>query len=85
MERHMSDGLSGTAAASFTSRPILPLFTRYRNHRWASLAGVHRVRIASVVCSAAGTGDIMNEDSRRAFLSRLLAGAGAVVALGPLA
>jgi gluconate 2-dehydrogenase gamma chain len=29
-------------------------------------------------------GDVMNEDSRRAFLSRLLAGAGAVVAFGPL-
>jgi gluconate 2-dehydrogenase gamma chain len=30
------------------------------------------------------TGDAMNDDSRRAFLSRLLAGAGAVVAFGPL-
>jgi hypothetical protein len=30
------------------------------------------------------TSDVMNEDSRRAFLSRLLAGAGAVVAFGPL-
>jgi gluconate 2-dehydrogenase gamma chain len=29
-------------------------------------------------------GDVMNEDSRRAFLSRLLAGAGAVVAFAPL-
>jgi gluconate 2-dehydrogenase gamma chain len=33
---------------------------------------------------AEATGDVMNEDSRRAFLSRLLAGAGAVVAFGPL-
>ena len=33
---------------------------------------------------AEATGDVMNEDSRRAFLSRLLAGTGAVMALGAL-
>ncbi len=42
------------------------------------------ISIESVVCSGGVRGEGMNEDSRRAFLSRLLAGTGAVVAFGAL-
>jgi gluconate 2-dehydrogenase gamma chain len=42
------------------------------------------ISIESVVCSGGVRGEGMNQDSRRAFLSRLLAGTGAVVAFGAL-
>ena len=42
------------------------------------------ISIESVVCSGGVRGEGMNEDSRRAFLSRLLAVTGAVVAFGAL-
>jgi gluconate 2-dehydrogenase gamma chain len=46
----------------------------------ALLDSVHLVRMESVVCSRGAWGEGMNDDSRRAFLSRLLVGTGAVVA-----
>ncbi|MEA3007032.1 MAG: gluconate 2-dehydrogenase gamma chain [Acidobacteriaceae bacterium] len=42
------------------------------------------ISVENVVCSGGVWGEGMNEDSRRAFLSRLLAGTGAVVAFGAL-
>jgi len=50
----------------------------------ALIVGVNLFVLKVWYVPAEVTGDAMNDDSRRAFLSRLLAGAGAVVAFGPL-
>jgi hypothetical protein len=79
---------SGSAAASFQSRPISHLCTRYPKHRLRTARPARPAFIVFMLrvwyVPAEVTGDGMNEDSRRAFLSRLLAGAGAAVAFGPL-
>ena len=80
--RNCIDGFTSTISHTDSIDPSR--MCAQRRSRLALRRMEFSIGMESVVCSGGVRGEGMNEDSRRAFLSRLLAGTGAVVAFGAL-